>query len=126
MEFLPAAAMLALIVKVVDFLRYARSRDMNGVTTQLIVWIAGVGVVLLVAQTLWADGISVGDRALSTLDIWSQVFAGLTIGSAASVVKDIGYKSWDNNNSAAIPTLLPNVGPRRHRRNRPTGTEDVG
>lgn len=125
MEFVPAVAMLLLITKVVDFLRYARSRDANGVTTQLIAWVGGVLVVLLVAQTTWADGIAVGDRALSTLDIWSQVFAGLTIGSAASFAKDV-TKAVDNNNSSAIPTLLPYVGPQHSRRNRPSGPEDVG
>ena len=125
MEFVPAVAMLLLITKVVDFLRYARSRDANGVTTQLIAWIGGVGAVMLVAQTTWADGIAVGDLPLSALDIWSQIFAGLTIGSGASFAKDV-TKSVDNNNSSAIPTLLPNVGPRHSRRNRPAGPEDVG
>ena len=125
MEFVPAVAMLLLITKVVDFLRYARSRDINGVVTQLTTWIGGVLAVLLVAQTTWADGIAVGDRALSVLDIWSQIFAGLTIASGASVVKDF-TKSIDNNNSSAIPTLLSQAGPKHSRRNRPSGPEDVG
>lgn len=122
MEFVPAAAMIALIIKAVDFLRYARAADTNGVFTQLIAWAAGVGVVLLVAQTQWAAGIEIGDRALSTLDIWSQVFAGLTVGSGASLIKD-GLKSADNNRSGAIPTLLPHSGPAsRHRANSPGDT----
>lgn len=125
MEFVPAVAMLLLVTKVVDFLRYARSRDTNGVVTQLIVWVGGILVVLLVARTTWANGITVGDRPLNYLDIWSQIFAGLTIGSGASFAKDL-TKSIDNHNSSAIPTLLSQVGPKHSRRNRPSGPEDVG
>lgn len=110
MEFVPAVAMLALILKVVDFLRYAKNADVNGVVTQLIVWVAGVGVMLLASKTVWANGIEIGDRPLSTLSFWSIVFAGMSIGSGASLVKD-AFKSIDNHNSSAIPTLLP-VGPR--------------
>lgn len=125
MEFVPAVAMLLLITKVVDFLRYARNRDANGVLTQLIAWAGGVAVVLLVAKTTWANGITVGDRPLNYLDIWSQLFAGLMIGSSASFAKDL-TKSIDNNNSSAIPTLLPAPGPRYARHNRPLGPEHAG
>lgn len=110
MEFVPAVAMLALIVKVIDFLRYAKAGDTNGVLTQLITWVSGVLVLLLVAQTNWADGISIGDTVLSKLGFWSVVFAGLSLASSASVVKDT-LKSVDNSNSSAIPTLL-DAGPR--------------
>lgn len=106
MEFIPALAMAALTLKVIDFLRYLRAADMNGALTQLAAWIAGVAVVLLVAQTDWADGVSVGDMNLGTLGFWSLVFYGLSAGSGASVVKDT-LKAVDNTNSAAIPTLLP-------------------
>lgn len=107
MEFIPIAAMAILTLKLVDFLRYARAADMNGVLTQLCAWIGGVVVVLLVAQTDWADGIQIGDKSLHSLSIWSLIFVGLTTGSGASVVKDIGVKALDNSNSAAIPTLVP-------------------
>lgn len=109
MEFVPAVAMAALVLKFIDFLRYARAGDINGITTQVIVWLSGVGVLLLVSQTTWADGIEVGDRPLSKLGIWSVVFAGLSISSTASLLKD-GLKSVDNANSSKIPTLL-NPGP---------------
>lgn len=111
MEFIPALAMAALILKVVDFLRYAKAADMNGVLTQLITWVAGVVVLLLVAQTDWADGIPIGDTPLSALGFWSIVFAGMSAGSVASVGKDT-LKSVDNSNSSAIPTLVDS-GPRR-------------
>ena len=113
-EFVPTVAMFALIVKLVDFLRYLRAGDLNGVLTQLSTWIGGVVVVLLVAQTAWADGIEVGDRPLSILDFWSQLFVGLTVASTASLVKDT-LKSVDNSNTSKIPTLLP-AGPKATRR----------
>lgn len=105
-EFVPVVAMLALIVKFVDFLRYAKARDINGVVTQLIVWASGVGGLLLVAQTQWAGMISVAGTPLSRLSFWSLVFAGLSVSSGASLVKDT-LKSVDNKNTSAIPTLLP-------------------
>lgn len=111
MDFLPVVAMAALTLKLVDFLRYARAGDTNGIFTQLTAWIAGVVVVLLVAQTAWADGIPVGDMNLGNLGFWSLVFYGLAAGSGASAVKD-GLKAVDNTNSAAIPTLVP-TGERR-------------
>lgn len=114
MEFIPAAAMLALVAKVVDFLRYATNRDSNGVTTQAIAWAGGVVVAFLVAQTDWASAIRIGDKPLSSLGIWSLVFAGLTFGSGASLVKDT-LKSVRRENTPKIPTLLP-PGPRRARR----------
>jgi hypothetical protein len=106
MEFLPVVAMAALILKLIDFLRYCRAADVNGITTQLAAWIAGVLVVLLVAQTDWADGISIGDMSLGTLGFWSLVFYGLSAGSTASFVKDT-LKAVDNSNTAAIPVLVP-------------------
>ena len=105
-DFIPAVAAIALIVKVIDFLRYARAGDTNGMFTQLCVWLAGVAVVLLLAQTAWASEINIGDIALSSLGFWSQVFYGLSIGSLGSTFKD-GLKAIDNSNSTAIPTLLP-------------------
>ncbi len=126
MEFIPFAAMLLTVKKVIDFLRYARSGDINGVLTQLCAWGAGVGVVVLMAQTQWARGVEIGDIALSNMGIWSLVFAGMQIGSGASAVVDLN-KSLDNNNTSAIPTLLPGPGPRHARKpGAPSGAETYG
>jgi hypothetical protein len=105
-EFVPTLAALALIVKVVDFLRYARARDLNGVLTQLCVWVAGVLVLVLVAHTDWAAAVPIGVTPLSKLGFWSLVFAGMSVGSGASIVKDT-QKSLDNNDSQRLPTLVP-------------------
>jgi hypothetical protein len=111
MEFVPLVAMAALTLKLVDFARYARAGDINGIVTQLASWIASVLIVFLVAQTAWADGINVGDQNLAKLNGWSLLFWGLAAGSTASFVKDT-LKAFDGTNSAAIPTLLPH--PTRH------------
>ncbi len=125
MEFAPTVAMVALIIKIIDFVRYARNGDINGVVSQLAVWAAGVIVCILVAQTEWASTIVLGGKPLSSLGIWSLVFAGLTAGSTASVAKDT-LKSVDNNNSSAIPTLLRS-GPAKTRQSKTsTNSEDVG
>lgn len=125
MEFVPTVAMIALIVKLIDFVRYARNGDINGVVTQLATWTAGVLVALLVSQTNWAGGIVIGGLPLSRLSVWSVIFAGLTLGSTASLMKDT-LKSVDNHNSSAIPTLLA-TGPKKVRRTKsPTNSEDVG
>lgn len=112
MEFVPVIAMAALTLKIIDFLRYCRAADINGVFTQLAAWIAGIVVVLLVSQTNWADGIAIGDKSLASLGFWSLVFYGLTAGSTASFVKDT-LKAVDNHNSMALPVLVPQVHRRR-------------
>ncbi len=104
-EFVPALALAALVLKIIDFLRYIKARDVNGAGTQLIVWAAGVGALLLVAQTQFATEIPVGDMNLSQLGVWDIVFAGLSLGSLASASKDV-LKSIDNNNTSKIPTLF--------------------
>lgn len=120
MEFVPVVAMAALTLKLIDFLRYCRAADLNGIFTQLASWVAGVVVVLLVAQTTWAHGIAIGDSNLGKLGIWSLIFYGLSAGSGASAVKDV-IKAVDNTNSAAIPVLLPAA-----RRVNDEGPKEVG
>lgn len=120
MEFVPVLAMAALTLKGMDFFRYLRAGDTNGVLTQLFAWVLSTLVVMLVAQTDWADGVAVGDRSLGTINIWSLLFVGLAVGSGASFIKDT-LKSVDNHNSSALPTLVPESAPRRTHR-----VEDVG
>jgi hypothetical protein len=123
MEFVPVAAMAVLILKLIDFARYCRAADLNGVITQLSAWAAGVIVVFLVAQTDWASGIGVGDQNLETLNAWSLFFYGLSVGSGASLIKD-SIKAIDNTNSAQIPTLMRRSA--RHRAVVENTIEDIG
>ncbi len=124
MEFVPILAMAAISLKIVDFFRYARAGDSTGVLTQIVAWVVGFVIVLLAAQTDWADGIAVGDMSLATLNIWSLLFVGLAAGSGASFFKD-AYKAIDPTNSAAIPVLVPE---RARHREAPAGptTREVG
>lgn len=105
MEFVPILVLLATVKKVVDFVRYARSGDINGIVTQLVVWAAGVSLVALAAQTAWANGIQFGDTKLAGLNFASQVLAGIALGSAGSLAQDT-LKAVDNTQSEAKPPLI--------------------
>lgn len=89
MPFVPVLAMLALIVKVVDFTKFLSSRNFAAALTQIYVWLSGIVVILLFAQTEWAGGINIGDTTLASLNFWAIVALGLSIGSAGSVLNDV-------------------------------------
>jgi len=106
MEFVPLVAMGALVFTFVNFLRYLTNGDGKSAITQLVSWVAGVLVVLLVAQTDFADGIVVGDQALSVLNFYSLVFVGLQ----ASSIFGFGQKvvqAIDNTQTARVGSLVP-------------------
>lgn len=104
MEFSLLLAMLALIKKVTDFLKLVTNRDVNGITTQVTVWIGGVLVVFLCAQTDFASGLNVGEISLSELNFASLILLGLTVGSGASVAHDY-LQARDNTNASAVSHL---------------------
>lgn len=107
--FLPAVAMVALLWKLVDVLKACtnwKAGGKNTVVTQLIVWVGGVVVVFLFAQTDWAGSIQIGDAHLGALNIWSQLAVGLSLGSVTSVAFD-AKKAVDPSDSARTPELLP-------------------
>jgi hypothetical protein len=105
MDWTAVAALTVLVKKVVDLLRYLNAREMNGVVTQLVVWAAAVGAVMLAAHTAWASTSLVSGVALSQMNVWSQVYLGLTVGSASSLVQD-AVKAVDSSDSARIPPLV--------------------
>lgn len=88
MEFVPILVLFATVKKLVDFVRQARDGDYLGIVTQAVSWVAGFAVVALAAHTAWADGIVVGDLALSRMDLASQLLAGIAVGSTASLAHD--------------------------------------
>lgn len=104
--FVPAAAMVTLIGKFVDFLKSVTNKDVNGVVTQLTAWAAGVAGVWLYAQTQWADQISFGDRALAQMNGASLIAVGLGASSLMSVLVDF-KKARDQSDSARTPPLIP-------------------
>ena len=105
MEFVPLIAMAALVFAIINFVKYVKAGDTNGIVTQLSVWAAGVAVVLLVAQTDLATRIAVGDEPLSALNVWSLLFVGLTIGSTGTLLNDF-KKAFDNTDSAHTTSLI--------------------
>lgn len=105
MDWTAAVALLALVKKSVDVVRYLSAKDLNGVVTQVVTWALGVAVVQLVARTVWASQVIVSSIPLTHLNLWSQVFVGLTIGSTSSVVHD-AVRAVDNTDSAQVPALL--------------------
>ncbi|MBM0203496.1 hypothetical protein JNW90_10505 [Micromonospora sp. STR1s_5] len=105
MEFVPMLVLLALAKKLVDLGRYASGRDLNGVVTQLVAWAAGVVVVIAFAASDWASLVTFGDLSLAKMGLMSQILAGLTVGSTASLGQDL-LKAVDQNQSERKPTLL--------------------
>ena len=103
-EFVPALALLALVKKGVDLLRYLRGKDYNGAITILAVWILGVTLTIMFAQSDYASGITSGDLALDQLNIWSLVLVGLTVGASASLVEDT-FTAIDSTRSGEKPSL---------------------
>lgn len=102
MDFVPIIAVVALVWKVVDFVKYLRARDVDGALTQGVVWAAGVLAVFLLSGTNFAGGIVLGDVAVSAMNWQSLVLVGLSIGSSASALVDF-KKAVDNSDSAAVP-----------------------
>jgi hypothetical protein len=88
MEFVPLLVMLATVTKLVDFIRYAKAGEHNGIVTQLVAWAGGFLLVALAANTAWAQGIVFGDVPLSTMGLASQALAGIALGSTASLAHD--------------------------------------
>lgn len=105
MDFVPLAALALLVVGVVNFLRYLRNKDWNGVSTVGLAWVAGVFAVSLVARTNFAGGIPIGDLSLADLNFASQVFVGMTIASTGSYFVDV-KKALDGSDSAKVPPLI--------------------
>lgn len=108
MDFVPIVAALALASKVVDFIKYLAnfSEYRSSIVAQLSVWVAGVTVVFLLAESDFANGVTVADLTLSGLNAFSLILFGLSLGSTGSVVYDF-KKARDNTDSAETPPMLP-------------------
>jgi hypothetical protein len=106
MEVFSAATLAALVVKVTSVLKYLSAGKTREAITQLIPWLAGVVTVMVAAQANVSEGLVVfGELALGQLNVWSQILAGLALGSGGSLVYDF-KKAVDNSDSAAEPPLL--------------------
>lgn len=117
MEFVPLLAMGTLVGKLIDFAKYLRDGDYNGAVTQVSVWVAGILVVLLAAQTDFAPTIAFGEASLAQMNLATQVFIGLLAASLFGYAYDV-KKAVDHTDSAAVPPLtrLPSSPQGRARR----------
>jgi uncharacterized membrane protein len=104
-DFLPYAAMIALVFSFTNFLKAVRNKDVNASFTQLIVWAAGIAAVVLFAHSDWASAIPVGNFNLSDVNTASLIIIGLTVGSGATTAYDF-KKAIDNTDTAADPPLV--------------------
>lgn len=102
-EFVPLAAFALLVVGVINFLKYLKAKDWNGVFTNLISWVAGIFAVVLVAKSNFT--IDVGGTDLADLNFASQVFVGMTVASTGSYFVDV-KKALDDKDSAKVPPLI--------------------
>lgn len=107
MEFVPLLALAALLIKLVDFGKSVSNGDPNAIVTQLVAWVAGIGVILLGAQTDFASAIVIGGSPLGSLNAWSQVLVGLTFASTASFLSDT-VRAVDNTVATKDYKLLKN------------------
>lgn len=88
-EFVAAAGLVALVVKLVEFLQAARNGEWNVVVTLPIVWAAGIAGVLLFAASDWGSAIEVGGLTLGEMNAASLVIAGFAVGSTGSAAYDV-------------------------------------
>ncbi len=97
----------------------------NGLLTLLLGCAAGIGVVVLMANTTWSDEIQLGSRTLKTLPWTSLVVLGLAITSLAALLFD-AKKAVDGTDSASTPKLTKVADQNRRERVRaklPTGAD---
>lgn len=106
MEVFSAAALVALLKKLVDLLRQLRGGDYNGVLTQLFVFAGGIGLIWLAAASPLMGGVAVGGVTISDFDWAAKVLAGLALGASASAYILDTQKAVDNTQSAALPALF--------------------
>lgn len=111
MEFVPIIVIGALLKKAVDFLKYLLAKDWNGVVTQLVVWLVGIGLTWLLSASDFANGVEIGGLDLGNLNTASIVLVGLSLSSTASFLGQDLIKALDNTQSAATPNLVEKSDP---------------
>jgi len=106
MPFVPMVAMGSIVFCLINLLKNLTNKNWNPVVTQLIAWVAGVVVVMLFAQTDWAETLTFGDRSLASLNGSSLFVIGLMASSILGVVNEV-KKALDDHDSAVQPPLIP-------------------
>jgi|GEM_PF-1726568 len=105
MSFAPLVAVGTLVFTFVNFLTYIKSKNWNGIVTQVIAWVAGIAGIVLAAHTQFASTVTFGSATLSRMDAATQIFLGLIATSILSTVNEL-KKAIDNSDSAAKAPLV--------------------
>ena len=101
-----SAGAIGLVIAIVNFIKNVRAGNVNGWLTMLAVWLAGVGVVLLLRASDFGATITLGDFILSEVNFATAILAGLGLGSAALLANDF-KQALDGQDSARKPDLVP-------------------
>jgi len=94
----------AFTMKLVDFVKYLKNWDLNGILTLALTWIAGFVAVQVFIETQWGDEVMMGRHSLDRLDTTSKIVLGLIIPTIASLLYD-AKKAVDRTDSASTPRL---------------------
>lgn len=93
------AGLAALVWTGMNFLKYVRSKDVNAIVTQAGVWVLGIGLVFLAANSDFAEKLDVNDTNLGALNGASLVLVGLALASTVSA-------AWDLRTGNRKPSLV--------------------
>lgn len=110
MEAVGLAALISIIWKVVDFLKYLANRDLNAAVTQASVWLSAIAVSLLAREAEPFSTVGVVGTTFGELSTAAIVLFALGLGSTASGLVDF-KKAIDSTDSAAIPPLMHTTPP---------------
>lgn len=99
----PALLVGSLVYTVVNFLKYVSAGEWKSVITQVCSWVGGVAVVLLVAASGLAPGVSVAGISLESANFADKLIFGLMATSLFAVGRDV-IKAVDNTQTASVPS----------------------
>ena len=105
MELVGLAALIAIIWKLVDVIKYAAGGNWSAVTTQVSVWASAIVVCLLAREADPFTNVGIMGTTFEHLDLAATILFALGLGSTASGVVDF-KKAIDGSDSAAVPPLL--------------------
>jgi hypothetical protein len=103
----PAVLLATALYSFVNFVKYLRAGDWNGVLTLLAAAVAGVGAIALGAHSDATAHLQLvdGGKVLGLTDGGTQVLLGIEFGLAAGTVADF-RKAFDRTTTSAKPQLL--------------------
>jgi hypothetical protein len=102
MELVPVILIGTLAYTAVIFLKNLSAQQWRSAVTQVVAWLAGIGAMLVLAETQFAGGITVGGVPADRLEFWSKVFVGVLAASLLSTVHEL-KKAFDRTDTAAVP-----------------------